>query len=157
MAEEIERKFLVNGEAYRHEASGSSRIAQGYLWSAPGHTVRVRVRGDRGFLTIKGPGSEDGTSRFEWEKEISADDARSLLKLCGNGIIDKTRWLVDFGAHTFHVDEFHGDNEGLVVAELELSSAAEPYERPAWLREEVTGDKKYYNSALSACPFKDWK
>ena len=156
MAQEIERKFLVKG-GFKEAAFDALRITQGYLSTAPGRSVRVRLRGDQGFLTVKGPSLDGGLSRFEWEKEIGADDARALLELCEPGIIDKTRWLVKAGSHTFEVDEFHGDNEGLVVAEVELNAPDEPFEKPAWLGEEVTGDRRYYNSSLTRNPYKIWK
>jgi adenylate cyclase len=152
---EIERKFLVKGE-FRSLASHKTRITQGYLSSVPERTVRIRIHGDKGFLTIKGKSSESGASRFEWEKEITPDDAGKLLELCEQGVIDKFRYLVYYEGHTFEVDEFYGDNQGLVIAEIELGSEDEPFERPAWLGEEVTGDSKYYNSMLTKRPFKHW-
>lgn len=153
--QEIERKFLVAGD-FRAEASGASRIIQGFLSSTPGRTVRVRVRGDRGYITVKGPAR--GLTRFEWEKEIPVGEAEVLLRLCEPGMIDKTRWLVPSAdGHTWEVDEFHGDNEGLVVAEIELGSEAEEFERPAWVGREVTGERRYFNSSLTKCPYKDWK
>ncbi len=155
MAQEIERKFLVSGD-YKASAYKASRISQGYLCSDPARTVRVRLKDDKGFLTVKGAGDESGMSRFEWEKEISADDAKALLAICDPGVIDKTRHLVKVGGHTYEVDEFHGDNEGLTVAEIELSDEAEAFERPFWLGKEVTGDARYYNSALAKHPYKDW-
>lgn len=155
MALEIERKFLVCGD-FRPEVRKSMHLVQGYICTEHGRTVRVRLRDDRGFLTIKGPGSADGTSRFEWEKEIPAVDARELLGLCVSGIIDKTRHLVDFGGHTFEVDEFHGENSGLLFAEVELKSPDEPFERPSWLGEEVTSDPRYYNSYISRHPYSSW-
>ena len=126
---------------------------QGYICSDPDKTVRVRVRGDKGFLTIKGRSSEDGLSRYEWEKEIPVSEAFELMALCGSGVIDKTRYLVPFGKHTYEVDVFHGANEGLVLAEIELSDEQEAFEKPSWLGEEVTGDVRYYNSMLSLHPF----
>lgn len=152
MAKEIERKFLVSGE-FRQDSPESYRIMQGYICSDPDRTVRVRVRGDKGFLTIKGRGSEDGLSRYEWEKEIPVTEAAELMALCGAGVIDKTRYLVPFGKHTYEVDVFHGANEGLVLAEIELSDEQEAFEKPSWLGEEVTGDVRYYNSMLSLHPF----
>jgi len=152
MAKEIERKFLVSGE-FRQDSPESYRIMQGYICSDPDRTVRVRVRGDKGFLTIKGRGSEDGLSRYEWEKEIPVSEAFELMALCGSGVIDKTRYLVPFGKHTYEVDVFHGANEGLVLAEIELSDEQEAFEKPLWLGEEVTGDVRYYNSMLSLHPF----
>lgn len=155
MAQEIERKFLVSGE-FKSLAKKALTIKQGYLCANAGRTVRVRVRDDRGFLTIKGRSDVAGLSRFEWEKEISAEDAEALLLLCEPGIVDKTRYLVDFAGHTFEVDEFYGENQGLVMAELELVSEDEPYQRPEWLGEEVTGDRRYYNAYLSKHPFTTW-
>ena len=152
MAKEIERKFLVSGE-FRQDSPESYRIMQGYICSDPDRTVRARVRGDKGFLTIKGRGSEDGLSRYEWEKEISVTEAVELMALCGSGVIDKTRYLVPFGKHTYEVDVFHGANEGLVLAEIELSDEQEAFEKPSWLGEEVTGDVRYYNSMLCLHPF----
>ena len=153
MAKEIERKFLVTG-GFRQDSPESYRIVQGYICSDPDRTVRVRVRGEKGFLTIKGRSSEDGLSRYEWEKEIPVSEALELMALCGSGVIDKTRYLVPFGAHTYEFDVFHGANEGLVLAEIELSDENEPFERPSWLGEEVTGDVRYYNSMLSRNPYK---
>lgn len=157
MAQEIERKFLITGD-FKADAFKADRIAQGYLCSASGRTVRVRIKGSAGYLTIKGPSDESGLSRFEWEKEISVDDARDLLALAEPGVIDKTRYLVrnSDGIHTWEVDEFHGDNEGLVVAEIELASEDEPFDKPSWLGPEVTGDRRYYNSSLTRSPFKSW-
>lgn len=152
---ETERKFLVKGD-FRPFAKAALSIAQGYLCSAPERTVRIRIKGDRGFITVKGAGSPSGMSRYEWEKEITVAEARELLALCEPGIIDKTRYLVDAGDHVFEVDEFHGDNEGLVLAEVELSDENESFVRPDWLGKEVTGDARYYNSMLARHPFKDW-
>ena len=156
MAQEIERKFLVAGD-FKQAAGNAVRITQGYLSSVPERIVRVRVKGEKGFITVKGIGNDSGASRFEWEKEIPVEDVRDLLKICEPGVIDKTRYLVDCDGHTFEVDEFYGDNEGLVVAEVELSDENEAFTRPSWLGEEVTGDKKYYNSMLMKNPYKNWK
>ena len=156
MALEIERKFLVTDDSYKAMAFSSDRIAQGHLCREGGNSTRVRVRGDKGYLTIKGPSMDGGLSRFEWEKEIPENEAWELLKLCHGGIIDKTRHLVKCGNHTFEVDEFHGDNDSLVVAEVELENADETFERPPFLGKEVTGDKRYYNSSLTRFPFKCW-
>lgn len=157
MSLEIERKFLVRDESYKAQAQSHSRIIQGYLCSERGRTVRVRLRGERAYLTIKGPSRNDGLTRYEFEKEITPDEGLSLLSLCEPGIIDKVRWLVPMpDGHTFEVDEFHGENEGLTVAEVELGSETEAYERPDFLGEEVTGDRRYYNSQLRRHPFKDW-
>lgn len=155
MAQEIERKFLVAGD-FRQSVGRSVRIIQGYLNSDPQRTVRVRIFGDRGFITVKGISSGNGMSRFEWEREIPVEEARSLMDLCEEGVIDKTRHMVEAGTHTFEVDEFHGSNGGLVVAEVELASEDEAFERPEWLGEEVTGDLRYYNSMLMKKPFKEW-
>ena len=157
MALEIERKFLVKDESYKLMASSSSRIAQGYICSARGRTVRVRIRNEKGYLTIKGPSEEGGLSRYEWEKEIPLEEAKELIKICEPGMIDKTRYLVASGNHTFEVDEFYGDNEGLVIAEVELKHENESFEKPSFIGEEVTGIVKYYNSFLMKCPYKDWK
>ena len=156
MALEIERKFLVADDSYKSMAFHSDRIAQGYLCREGGNSARVRVRGDKGYITIKGPSMDGGISRFEWEKEIPAGEAWELLNLCHGGIIDKTRYLVKCGKHTFEVDEFYGDNEGLVMAEVELESPDEEFERPPFLGKEVTGDRRYYNSSLTRFPFKCW-
>lgn len=156
MAQEIERKFLVNG-GFKSDAFKATRITQGYLSSVPERTVRVRVKGDKGFITIKGIGNASGASRFEWEKEIPVEDVKALLEICEPGVIDKTRYLVKAGEHTYEVDEFYGDNEGLTVAEVELSDENEAFDKPSWLGEEVTGDAKYYNSMLMKNPYKNWK
>ena len=155
MAQEIERKFLVTGK-FKHLADSAERIIQGYLCSLPERTVRIRVMDKKGFITVKGPLNKTGVSRFEWEKEIPVSEALSLVKLCEPGTIDKTRFLVKSGRHTFEVDEFYGENEGLVMAEIELSHENEEYERPSWLGEEVTGDPRYYNSNLRSNPFRKW-
>ncbi len=155
MNKEIERKFLVNGE-YKREVYASECICQGYLSSVPERTVRIRIRGERGFITVKGSGDKGGMSRFEWEKEIPVEDARELLKLCEPGVIDKVRHLVKVGKHVFEVDEFAGENEGLVIAEVELESEDEVFTYPSWLGEEVTGDVRYYNSYLSHFPYSQW-
>ena len=156
MAQEIERKFLVKDDSYKALAYHSSRIAQGYICSMRGRTVRVRIRDDKGYLTIKGPSDASGLGRYEWEKEIPLHEAQELMKLCEPGMIDKTRYLVRSGNHVFEVDEFYGENEGLTVAEVELSSADEAYEKPAFIGEEVTGNVKYYNSFLMKNPFSKW-
>jgi adenylate cyclase len=153
---EIEKKFLVSGDAFKQEAEKSVRITQGYLSSVAERTVRIRIKDDKGYLTIKGKGNESGASRYEWEKEISVTDAQELLNLCEPGVIDKTRFLVKSGAHTFEVDEFYGDNEGLVVAEVELEAEEEAFTKPAWIAEEVTGQNKYYNAMLKSNPYKHW-
>ncbi len=153
---EIERKFMVRGNSYRQLAYASDRIKQGYICSGHGRTVRVRLRGGRGYLTIKGPSLDGGLSRYEFEKEITPDEAEQLFRLCEPGIIDKTRYLVKSGQHTFEVDEFYGENEGLVMAEVELSAPDEPYEKPVFIGKEVTGDRRFYNSHLRVNPFSAW-
>ena len=154
--QEIERKFLVTDDSYRSLADSHSEILQGYICSGHGHTVRVRTRGDKGYLTIKGP-STDGISRFDWEKEISLQDARELFALCRAGRIEKTRYLVPNGKHVVEVDEFHGENEGLVFAEIELGDVNESFDRPPFLGEEVTGDPHYYNAYISKHPYSTWE
>lgn len=153
---EIERKFLVNSDAFRTEAFNSYIIKQGFLNSHKERTVRLRLKGDKGYLTIKGKSTSNGLSRFEWEMEISKLEAESLFDLCEEGIIDKIRYEVKSGNHVFEVDAFLGNNEGLIVAEVELKSEDEHFEKPNWLGEEVTGDVKYYNSQLSKIPFTTW-
>ena len=154
--EEIERKFLVTNTDFISESNSNNRIVQGYLNSDPSRTVRVRIKGEQGFLTIKGKGNASGTTRFEWEKEIDVAEAESLLLLCEKGIIDKIRYEILVGKHTFEVDVFSGENQGLVMAEVELSEENEFFEKPKWLGNEVTGDKRYYNSYLSKNPFISW-
>ena len=156
MAQEIERKFLVLDDSFKHEAFSKSHIQQGYLCSERGRTVRVRIRDERAYLTIKGPSENGGLSRYEFEREIPLEDGQQMMQLCEPGIIDKTRWLVKSGKHTFEVDEFFGDNEGLVVAEVELAYEDEPYEKPHFIGKEVTGDRRYYNSCLCVKPFNKW-
>ena len=185
MGLEIEHKFLVRDDSYKTLATSRSRIVQGYICSERGRTVRVRLRAElpmenttaagtsgknatataagtsltsgKGYLTIKGPSMQGGLSRYEFEKEITLDEAFSLLRLCEPGTIDKVRWLVPTSdGHTFEVDEFFGDNEGLTVAEVELSHEAETFERPDFLAEDVTGDRRYYNSQLRQRPYKTW-
>ena len=154
---EIERKFLVKSNDFKEQAFTHNKIAQGYLSSIPERTVRVRIKGEKAFLTIKGIGHQGGMSRFEWENEIPLDEAIELLKLCEKGKIEKTRYEVKLGNHIFEVDEFYGENEGLVMAEVELKSETETFEKPEWLGEEVTNDKRYYNAYLSKNPFKSWE
>ena len=156
MAVEIERKFLVVGDEYRRMAYSSDRIVQGYICRADGNSVRVRIRDGRGYITIKGPSLDGGLSRYEWEREISLAEAEDLLLLCRDAKIDKRRYLVKCGNHTYEVDEFYGDNEGLVVAEIELSDKDEAFERPPFLGREVTGEARYYNGHLTRFPYKDW-
>ncbi len=153
---EIERKFLVNSETYKNEAQKNYRIVQGFLNTDPERTVRVRIKGDQGFLTIKGIGNASGTSRFEWEKEIPVIEAEQLMLLCEEGIIEKTRYEIPSGSHIIEVDEFYGENNGLTIAEIELNDENETFLAPNWLGKEVTGDSRYYNSQLGKKPFKTW-
>ena len=151
--QEIERKFLVTSEAFKEKAFAEEKVVQAFLSRHPERTVRVRIKNDKGFLTIKGKSADGGLSRFEWEKEIPVGEAEALLELCEPGRIEKTRFLVKFENHTFEVDEFYGDNLGLILAEVELKSPEESFPRPDWLGEEVTGRKEYYNSYLSQFPY----
>ncbi|WP_426432012.1 CYTH domain-containing protein [Winogradskyella sp. HB-48] len=157
MAVEIERKFLVTSNDFKKQATRSYGIKQGFLNSHKERTVRVRLKNDKGYLTVKGKSSEDGLVRFEWETEITTQEAQQLLELCEESIIDKMRYEVNFGKHTFEIDEFFDDNEGLIIAEIELQSKAEIFNKPDWLGKEVTGDIRYYNSQLSKQPYKTWK
>lgn len=156
MATEIERKFIVEGD-FSADVYDSQRIVQGYICSQPGRTVRVRIRGEKGYLTIKGPSDAKGLSRYEFEREIPLADAEQLLTLCEPGAIDKVRHLVRAGQHTWEVDVFHGANEGLIMAEIELASEDEPFDKPAWIGKEVSGDRRYYNSMLTKQPYSGWK
>lgn len=153
---EIERKFLVNSDAFKTLAFAKHRIAQGYLNSHPERAVRIRIKGESGFLTIKGKGNETGMTRFEWETELSLTEAKPLLALCEKGVIHKTRYEVQSGKHTFEVDVFAEKNEGLIIAEIELASENESFEKPDWIGIEVTNDERYYNAYLSQKPFKTW-
>ncbi len=153
---EIERKFLVISDAFKNEASLKERITQGFLNTDPNRTVRVRIKGELGFITVKGKSNDTGTTRFEWEKEIPLQDATALLKLCEEGMVDKIRHNIRIGNHIYEVDEFFGANEGLVVAEIELKAEDETFEKPSWLGKEVTGEVKYYNSQLGKNPFSKW-
>ncbi|GAA4275214.1 CYTH domain-containing protein [Aquimarina gracilis] len=153
---EIERKFLVASEAFKKEAQKSTQIVQGFLNTDPIRTVRIRIKGNQGFITVKGIGNESGTSRFEWEKPISVNEAEQLLSLCEPGMIEKIRYEIQSGKHTIEVDEFFGQNKGLVLAEIELDNENESFLKPDWLGKEVTGDPKYYNAQLSKNPFHLW-
>ena len=152
---ETEKKFLVLDDGYKTQAVESHRIRQGYIAHDMGRSVRVRIRDGKGILTVKGAFIGLG-SRPEWEKELSLQEAEDLFLLCKPGCVDKTRWIVPAGERFFEVDEFHGENEGLVLAEIELASEDEPFGRPSWLGEEVTGDQRYYNGYLARNPFKSW-
>ena len=154
---EIERKYLVSADDYRAAASKKSSITQGYLNSDPQRSVRIRLKDHKGYITVKGKSNDSGLSRFEWEKEISKTEAEALLNICEKTIISKVRYEVVVGKHVFEVDEFRAENQGLVVAEVELDSETEKFSKPEWLGKEVTGNIKYYNSKLSQTPFCDWK
>jgi adenylate cyclase len=147
MATETERKFLVKGE-FRHLAVRKKSVTQGYLSVDQERIVRIRISDDRSYLSIKSSSGQTGFSRSEWEYEIPLTDAASILEICLKDKISKTRYYVPYGRHTYEVDEFHGKNEGLVIAEIELTDENEPYEKPDWLGEEVTGRPEYYNSNL---------
>lgn len=153
---EIERKFLVLSEDFKKEAISQKRITQAYLSSNPERTIRVRIKEDKGFLTVKGKGNASGTTRLEWETEIPLEKAQELFALCEEGIIEKIRYEVRIGIHLFEVDVFQGENEGLILAEVELHSEEEYIEFPYWLGTEVTGDQRFYNAYLSKNPFKTW-
>lgn len=154
--QEIERKFLVKNTEFKKEAFQKKYIKQAFLNSDKNRTVRVRIKDEEAFLTIKGISNKEGTTRFEWEKQISIEEAKSLFDLCEKGEIEKYRYLVKSGKHTFEVDEFLGENKGLYVAEIELEHEEEQFLKPNWLAKEVTGDTKYYNSCISKNPFKNW-
>ncbi|AIG29122.1 adenylate cyclase [Flavobacterium psychrophilum] len=153
---EIERKFLVSNNDFIALAVAKNRIVQGYLNSNPERTVRVRIKADKGFLTIKGKGNESGTTRLEWETEIPLIEAEKLLSICENGVIDKIRYEIPSGKHTYEVDVFAEQNNGLIIAEIELNDENESFEKPSWLAQEVTGNNKYYNAYLNNNPFGSW-
>lgn len=154
MAQEIERKFRVMGE-FRHLAHKSIHMVQGYIASGR-RTVRVRISDDKAWLTIKGPSTNGGLTRYEWEREISLKEALELIQLSEGATIEKRRHIVEYKGHTFEVDEFEGENAGLIIAEVELQSEDEEFEHPEWLGREVTGIKRYYNSHLRAHPYREW-
>lgn len=156
MSLEIERKFLVKNEDFKKDFYQKKHLKQGYLNADKNRTVRIRTSDDNAFLTIKGKSNSSGTTRFEWEKEIDITEAEQLLLLCEPSIINKTRFYIKSEHHMFEVDEFYGENGGLIVAEIELNSENESFKKPSWLGLEVTGEKKYYNSSLSKIPFKSW-
>jgi adenylate cyclase len=153
---EIERKFLVLSEVFINEAFSKKRIVQAYLNSKPERTVRIRIKEGKGFLTIKGKGNATGITRLEWETEIPLPDAEKLLTICESGTIDKIRHEVKVGNHLYEVDVFAGENEGLIIAEIELQFEDEAFEKPSWLGKEVTNDERFYNAYLSVKPFKSW-
>ncbi|MCU0408482.1 MAG: CYTH domain-containing protein [Bacteroidales bacterium] len=156
MGKETERKYLIKGE-FRNLAFRKSRISQGYLSSAPGRTVRVRINEGKGFLTVKGPAEKNGITRYEWEIEIGLQDAEELLLLCEPGIIEKTRYYISHEGFVIEADVFHGENEGLLMAEVELENESDSFTIPEWFGEEVSGNPMYYNSYLRENPFKSWK
>ncbi len=153
---EIERKFLIKNETYKQKACKISSIVQGFLNSNPNRTVRIRVQDKKGFITVKGLSNKSGTTRFEWEKEIPYNEAKKLLELCEPNLIEKKRYAVKVGKHTFEIDEFFGENKGLTIAEIELATEKEPFKKPNWLGKEITGDVRYYNSNLSKLPYRNW-
>ena len=153
---EIERKFLVLSDDFINEAFAYKRIVQAYLNSNPERTVRIRIKEDKGFLTIKGKGNTTGTTRLEWETEIALQDAEKLLAICESGTVDKIRHEVKVGNHMYEVDVFAGENEGLIIAEIELGDENENFKKPSWLGKEVTNDERFYNAYLSVKPFKSW-
>ncbi len=155
MPYEIERRFLAD-RYYDYTAFNSTRIIQAYISTDPLRAVRVRMDGDKAFITIKGGSMSGGAMRYEWEQEISRKDARELMFLRSGHLVEKTRYRIPAERHTFEVDCFSGANEGLVVAEVELTRIDEPFERPIWLGEEITGEMKYSNLALSVTPFGTW-
>jgi len=157
MSLEIERKFLVKNDTWKKVTFKQIIIKQGYLNSDKNRTVRIRISDHQGFITVKGVSNASGTTRFEWEKEIDVQEANQLLAICEPNIIEKTRYLVKNGIHIFEIDEFFGANKGLVIAEIELNSENEAFEKPSWLSEEVTGNTMYYNATLSKLPFSLWK
>lgn len=157
MFQEIERKYLVIGNDFKNHAGKVIHITQGYISSEPERTVRIRLTDDKAFITIKGKSNSSGTTRFEWEKEIEVKEAEELLKLCKPVLIKKSRYLVEVGGHTFEIDEFHDENEGLVLAEVELQDEMEEIEKPTWLGKEVTGDKRFYNAFLHQFPLSKWE
>ncbi len=153
---EIERKYLILSDAYKSEAYKQTRIVQGFLNTHKERTVRVRIKGEKAFITVKGTSNSEGTTRMEWEKEIPKVDAERMLLICEPNLIEKIRYEIKEGNHIFEVDEFFGENEGLIVAEIELSSENEDFTKPDWLGKEVTGDVRYYNSQLSKLPYRNW-
>ena len=154
---EIERKFLVKrDDSFRQMVESSSHIAQGYM-AVQGATVRIRLRDERAYLTIKGPSIDGGISRYEFEREIPVADAQQMLTLCKGGLVEKIRHLVPYHGHTFEVDEFLGSNEGLLFCEVELQSPDEPFDKPPFLGPEVTGNRHFYNKGLLADPYPNWR
>lgn len=157
MALEIERKFLVNSEDYKKASYKNYEIIQGFISTSKNAVVRIRIADAKAFITIKGCSNSSGTTRYEWEKEIELKEGQDLLALSSTSLVKKTRHLVKIKNHIFEVDEFKGDNKGLVIAEIELKSENEIFTKPQWLGEEVTGNGAYYNVLLSQNPYKNWK
>ena len=155
-SKEIERKFLVKDDSYKKASFSSDRIVQGFLSTVPERTVRIRISDQKGFITVKGLGNASGTTRFEWEKELDIVEAENLLRICEPGKIEKIRYLIKSDSHIFEVDEFLSENQGLVIAEVELKNEQESFTKPKWLGPEVTGQAKYYNSSLVKNPFNKW-
>ena len=153
---EIERKFLIVSDKYKEQAYKKIHILQGFLNTHKERTVRVRIKGEEAYITIKGISNKEGSSRFEWEKKIAVEEAEQLIELCEPNLIEKIRYEIKVGNHIFEVDEFSGENEGLIIAEIELSEENESFDKPDWLGKEVTGDIRYYNSQLSRVPYKNW-
>ncbi len=153
---EIERKYLVNSLDFKKEYFQKNEITQGYISSHPERTVRIRIKNDKGFLTIKGIGNKTGASRYEWEKEIPFGEAQQLLLLCEKGVIKKTRYEVKNENHIIEIDVFHDENDGLIIAEIELENENETIIKPIWLGKEVTNDERYYNAFISQNPYKSW-
>lgn len=156
MPYEIERKFLIASD-FKADVFSQSEIKQGYLSSDPERIVRIRVRNEKAYLTIKSTLSDTEFTCYEWEKEINFNDALDMLAFCEPSIIEKTRYLAKIDTHTFEIDEFHGENEGLLFAEIELASESEIFEKPNWLGKEVTDDIRYYNFYIAQHPYKTWK
>ena len=157
MKEELlQRKFLIVSDKYKEQAYKKTRIVQGFLNTHKERTVRVRIKGKEAYIAIKGISNKEGTSRFEWEKKIAVEEAEQLIELCEPNLIEKIRYEIKVGNHIFEVDEFSAENEGLIIAEIELSEENESFEKPDWLGKEVTGDIRYYNSQLSRVPYKNW-
>lgn len=153
---EIERKYKVKNTLFLKDSEISYKIIQGYLNSDENRTVRIRIKDTKGYITVKGKSNSSGVSRFEWEKEISFDEATELLKLCEDFIIEKNRHLIKYKNKIFEVDIFEGKNQGLIIAEVELENECDAIDLPEWIDVEVTGDERYYNSYLSNHPFKTW-
>jgi len=156
MSLEIERKFLLVSDAFKADSYKKYTIKQGFLNTDKNAVVRIRITDDEAFITIKGKSNKSGTTRFEWEKSISLDESENLILLSKNSLIVKTRYLVKVKNHTFEVDIFSEDNEGLIIAEIELENEDEIFVKPHWLGKEVTGDKKYYNVNIAKNPYKNW-